>query len=306
MNTKNKVLIGTSSFAELDKTPLKMLLEAGYEVVNNPYKRKLAKNELIELLPGIAGLIAGLETIDREVMERSTLKVISRCGAGISNVDLKAAQELGIDVLNTPTAPAVSVAELTVGCLLSLLRNVPEMDDLLHKGSWAKKIGRQLSGLNVAVIGYGNIGRKVCQLLTAFGAKILVVDPILKEPPPDLELLRLNEALARADVITLHLSGDECILGKKEFDLIKKGVYILNAARGGLIDEKALIGAIEEGKVAGAWLDTFEKEPYNGPLTQYKQVILTPHVGSYTLECRKQMETEAAANLINAFKKRGL
>lgn len=287
-----KVLLGPSSFAALDKAPLQKLYQAGFEVVDNPYKRRLTKEELLELLPGVSGLIAGLEPLDREVLTKSALKVISRCGSGLSNVDIEVAKELGIIVKNTPQGPVIAVAELTIGCLLALLRHVSQMDYDLHNKKWTKKIGRQLFGMQVAVIGYGNIGRAVGERLSALGVKVLVVDPQL---PNSFEL---EAALKQADVVSLHSSGEECLLGEAQFRLMKKGSYLLNAARGSLVDEAALVAAIEEGRIAGAWVDTFKQEPYIGPLTRFSQVILTPHVGSYTLECRRGMEMEAVKNLI--------
>ena len=293
---KIKVLIGPSSFAAADKEPMKRLLEAGIEVIDNPFKRKLTKEELLKLLPGIIGLIAGLETLDREVMETSDLKVISRCGSGMSNVDIQAAKEMGILVFNTPLAPVTAVAELTVGCLLSLIRQIPQANSDTHDRKWTKRIGRQLKGMEVAVIGFGNIGRRVGELVAAFGARVMAVDPALSD-----QTINLKDAIKQADAILVHAGGEDCILGEGEFNLMKQGVYLLNAARGGLIDENALKKALDDGKVAGAWLDTFKEEPYSGPLSDYSQVILTPHIGSYTAECRKAMELEAAKNLIEAF-----
>lgn len=298
-----KVLLGPSTFGELDQGPIHKLKNAGFEVIDNPYKRKLTKEELLKLLSGVIGLIAGLETLDREILEKSELKIISRCGAGLSNVDLKATEELDIAVRNTPTAPATSVAELTIGCLLVLLRNVTQMDFALHNKKWDKRIGRLLNGMEVAVIGYGNIGKKVGQLLVAFGAKVMVVDPLLSGMVDNVPVVDFNQALERADAITLHCSGEERLLGDKEFSLMKKGVYILNSARGSLIDEQALKRELDDGRVAGAWLDTFYSEPYCGSLCDYDQVILTPHIGSYALECRRAMEMEAVDNLIDFFEK---
>jgi len=298
-----KVLLGPSSFGAQDKTPIHRLKEAGFEVIDNPFKRKLTREELLNLLPGVKGLIAGLEPLEREVLEKSQLKVISRCGSGLSNVDLEAAKQLGIIVRSTPLAPVTSVAELTIGCLLSLLRQVPQMNQDLRNKQWSKRIGRQLSDMSVAIIGFGNIGKKVGQLLCAFGAKVVAVDPLLSGVIDHIPIVNLDEALKCSDIIILHCSGNKCILGQREFSLMKDGVYVLNAARGELIDESALKLALDAEKVAGAWLDTFIEEPYNGVLIQYPQVILTPHVGSYTLECRRQMEIEAAENLIDAMRK---
>jgi D-3-phosphoglycerate dehydrogenase len=156
-----KILIGPSSFAALNYTPKQKLIDAGLQVIDNPFKRKLTKEELIKLLPGVIGVIAGLEPLDREVMEKSDLKVISRCGSGMSNVDEEAAQDLGVKVYSTPEAPVKAVAELTIGAMLSLLRSIPHMNDDLHAGGWSKKIGTQLHGKIVAIIGYGRIGSYV-------------------------------------------------------------------------------------------------------------------------------------------------
>jgi D-3-phosphoglycerate dehydrogenase / 2-oxoglutarate reductase len=297
----SKILIGPSSFAEADQSPVERLKAAGYIVIENPYKRKLTKWELLALLgDNVVGLIAGLETLDREVLRKSRLRVISRVGAGLSNVDLEAARDLDIRVFNTPSAPTNAVAELTIGAMLSLLRMIPQMDQALHDGRWQKKIGLQLQGKTVAIVGFGRIGRRVAELLSPFGVKILVVDPYVNESTcGEFVILPLNDALSEADVVTLHCSGHECVIGGKELLLMKNGIYILNVARGGVVSESALAKAVEDGKVAGAWIDTFEEEPYTGPLCGYRNVILTPHVGSYTAECRRQMENEAVDNLLN-------
>jgi len=298
-----KVLIGPSSFSAIDKSPMERLCETGCEIINNPFKRRLTKSELFDLLAmGITGLIAGLEPLDREVLKGSKLRVISRCGAGMSNVDLIAAKELGIKVFSTPDAPTDAVAELTVGALLSMLRMIPQMDRDLHEGKWNKRIGVQLKGKTVAIIGFGRIGRRVTQFLRPFDIRIIAVDPDIKENIKGVKFLPLDKAIREADIITIHSSSTDCILGEKQFRSMKKGVFLLNSARGSVLNTGAFIEALEEGKIAGAWMDTFEQEPYNGPLKKYPQLILTPHVGSYTRECRKNMEVQAVENLIKAFR----
>ncbi len=294
-----KILIGPSSFAQLDKVPLNLLLSAGCVVVDNPYKRKLTKSELLDLLANdVEGLIAGLEILDREVMEKSKLKVISRCGSGLSNVDLQAAEELGIRVFSTPDAPVNSVAELTLSAMLSLLKDFSSMNEDLHKGRWLKRIGSLLQGKKVLIIGFGRIGRRLAELLMPFQVQVLIADPYLKS---DSRVGALENLLSEADIITIHANVDVPILGKKEFSLFKPGVFLLNASRGKAIDEKELIIALEDKRVAGVWLDVFENEPYSGPLVNYSQALLTPHAGSYTKECRRQMEEEAVKNLIGYF-----
>ena len=301
MNEKKIVLIAPSSFAELDDAPARKLTDNGFEIVGNPFHRKLTSPELRDLLNGVTGIIAGLETLDKAILSASSLRVISRCGIEMSNVDLEAAKELGIAVRNTPDAPTAAVAEMTLGAMLGLLRMIPIMNEDLHRGKWTKKIGLQLSGKTVLIIGFGRIGRYVARLLKPFDVKILAVDPVLEGMIDQTPIVPLQEALPQADIITLHLGGVSQVLGPSEFAMMKEGVFILNAARGGVIHENSLSNELETGKVAGAWLDTFTEEPYSGPLTGFPQVILTPHVGSYSRECRQRMEMEAVDNLIFAW-----
>jgi len=295
---KPKVLITTSSFGKIDAAPLEKLKEHGLEVIMNPHGRKVTVEELRELLPGVVGLIAGTETINKETMANSSLKVISRVGVGIDSIDLPAAKELSIAVKNTPNALTVAVSELTLGALLGLLRQIPQMSQEVHDKKWDKKMGVQLSGKTVLIIGFGRIGRYLANLLKPFGVKLLAVDPALSGIVNEVEIVSLQGGISRADIISLHSSGSEKILGREELDAMKRGVFILNAARGGVLDEEALIEALKAGKVAGAWIDAFLEEPYNGPLAEFSQVVLTPHVGSYASECRVQMEKEAVDNLL--------
>jgi D-3-phosphoglycerate dehydrogenase len=287
-----KVLIGPSTFGAADTTPIDMLKAANVEIVPNPVGRKLTQKELEQLLPGVEGIIAGLEPLNRDVLQRSNLKVISRCGAGLSNVDMDAARELGVKVFSTPDAPTNAVAELTVGAMITVLRDVPRMHADLQGGRWSKRIGVQIEGKTIAIVGFGRIGKRVAELLRPFGARILAVDPFAGESTP------LDDALPQADIITFHASGESEILGAREFAMLKRGVFIFNAARGGLVNESLLAEALKSGHVAGGWIDTFMTEPYEGPLTQYPQLLLTPHVGSASAECRVRMESEAVENLL--------
>jgi D-3-phosphoglycerate dehydrogenase len=152
----------------------------------------------------------------------------------------------------------------------------------------------------VLLIGYGRIGRRTGELLQAFGANVLACDPQLDPATFDANVrpVSLNEGLAIADMISLHASGETCLLDATAFDRMRPGVLLLNSARGGLVDEAALLQALESGKVAGVWFDAFWEEPYSGALTKYDQALLTPHVGTYTEQCRLQMESEAVSNLL--------
>jgi D-3-phosphoglycerate dehydrogenase / 2-oxoglutarate reductase len=299
----NKILIGPSSFAAMDYSPMNRLVDSGCLVIDNPYKRKLTRDELIEILSdGVEGLIAGLEPLDRDVLRSSSLKVISRCGSGMSNVDIAAAKKLGIKVFSTPFGPTNAVAEITIACLLSLLREIPRINNSMHMRKWNKRIGVELRGKRVGVIGYGRIGQRVGNLLSAFDAEVIAIDPEYDGSCKNIKKMELHEALSVVDIVSIHSSGTELLLGKKEFEVMKQGAFILNAARGELVDESALVDALDSGKVAGAWLDTYSEEPYSGSLCDYSQVILTPHIGSYTAECRVIMETEAVENLLKGLR----
>lgn len=293
-----KILIGASSFGNKDPKPLIMLKEAGVDYRLNPYGRKLTKAELLELLPGMDGLIAGLESIDREVMEKSGIRVVSRCGSGMANVDMDAAASLGVKVYGVPDGPTLAVSEMTVGCLLTLMREVPQMDRALHQGRWDKRVGKQLRGKTALIIGYGRIGQTTGGMLKALGVTITAFDPWLKDENMPL-VTNLATGLAVADVVILHNSGEEEILDEAAFQQMKPGVFLLNASRGAAVNDVALMAALDSGKVAGAWLDALVPEPYAGPLCRYEQVILTPHVGSYTHEGRLRMECATVENLLN-------
>ncbi len=303
-----KVLIGTSTFGVADDAPLRRLADVGLTPVLNPFARKITDDELPGLLTeDTVGLVAGLETLDRPMLAGSHLKAISRVGVGMSNVDQDAARDLGIAVFSTPDAPTQAVAELAVGSLLALLRRVPEMDRDMHARRWNKQLGLQLGDRTVAIVGFGRIGRRIASLLAPFGTRVLVVDPMMEGTAPGgFPVLSLDDALEQADVVSVHASGDKPILDEAAFGHLKDGSYVLNASRGGCVDEDALLAALTSGKVAGAWVDTFEAEPYDGPLCDHPRVLLTPHIGSNTAEARVQMEAEAVENLIGGLTKAGV
>lgn len=303
MTTRARVAIGPSSFAEEDDTPLRSLKAAGCEVVPNPFARRLTEPEIIAHLNGIDGLIAGLEPLNATVIASAApkLKAIARVGIGVDNVDFDAAAQHGVKVSNTPEGPTQAVAELTLGCMLALCRRLVPTDAALHRGEWKKIMGQGLDGATLLVCGYGRIGRRVARLAEAFGAQIAVYDPYVDGdalPSGTTRLSDLHAALAEADIVSLHVGGKDTLLGMKEFTAMKHGALLLNSARGELVDEQALIVALDSGRVAGAWFDAFWKEPYTGKLTQYSQMLLTPHVGTYTRECRLSMETKAVENLL--------
>ena len=302
-----KNAITTTSFAKFDNQPMQLLNDAGYEVALNPYGRKLSGHEVVELAKNAAGIIAGTESLDRSVLKKlPCLKIISRCGVGVDNIDPAAALELNIKVVNTPFGPTLAVAELTVGLILDLLRKATLMDREMRAGIWEKHMGNLLCGKSVGIIGLGRIGQKTAELLMAFECKLAYYDNARINGLKNLRIkkLELYDLLQTSDIMTIHVSGkyEKPLLGDQEFKMMKKGAWIVNVSRGGVVDEEMLFNALKDGYLAGAALDVFEKEPYNGPLKNLKNIILTPHIGSYAKEARTEMEIQAARNLIEGLR----
>ena len=186
---------------------------------------------------------------------------------------------------------------LTAGLALSRSIVLPNL--ALHKKIWRKSIGKGLKNTNVLFIGYGHIGRKTAELFRNLGSNIIVCDPAIKinDLVAGDKLMTVEEGLEIAEIVTIHAATNKTILSENEFSMMKEGVIILNSSRGNLIDEEALIHALDSGKVSSAWLDVFIQEPYDGNLTKYDQVLLTPHISTYTVQCRREMEMSAVKNL---------
>ncbi|TDI75150.1 MAG: hydroxyacid dehydrogenase [Betaproteobacteria bacterium] len=307
----SKLVISTSSFDVDNNLHLQHLVKAGMNIVGNSFKRKLTEDEIIELLgQDTVGMIAGIEPLtERVFMSAKGLKAISRCGAGLDNVDLTAAKRQDIAVFNTPEAPAQAVAELTMSLILAALRRICQVDQLLRADRWSRMQGQLLAAQLVGIIGLGHIGRRVAKLCRAFDARVVAHDPYIDPTSHEVELVPLKKLLAEADVISLHLpygANTHHLLDAKAFARMKPGSIIINAARGGLIDEIALDEALISGHLGMAALDVFEQEPYRGPLIKNDKIILTSHIGSLARESRMRMEIEAAENLLEELIKIGL
>lgn len=299
-----RVFISTTTFGADDPLVLNTLAKAKLDVTMNPHARRLDEEEIIQVLVQgrYDGLLAGLEPLTKKVFSKAKgLKVISRVGVGLDNVDQKAARELGIKVFNTPGVLTDAVAELTLGLILSALRKICLMDRKMHAGVWEKKSGSLLKGKTLGIIGFGHIGQRVACLARVFEANIIYFD-IVKIKSLGSTQCSLNELLKRSDIISIHSGGKECLIGPREIELLKKGAILINTARGNLVDEKALDMAVASGKIACAALDVFCEEPYQGKMTKNENIILTPHIGSYAKEARLMMEKMAVDNLIKGLK----
>jgi D-3-phosphoglycerate dehydrogenase len=281
---------------EVSDTGLQPLRDAGFVVEK---RTKLNPAELRAALSGCAGLVVRSETkVTSDLMDSATtLRVVGRAGVGVDNIDVPAATERGIVVMNAPDGNTITTAEHTIALLIALARRVPQANSSLKSGHWDRKsfIGVELQGKTLGVVGLGRIGRTVSARARAFGMKIVAFDPfIAPEQARDLEieLSALDELFATADFITIHTpltAETRGVIGRDAFAQMKKGVRIINCARGGLVDEGALYNAIKSGTVAGAALDVFTEEPPapDHPLLLLDEVIATPHLGASTAEAQE-------------------
>jgi len=306
---KNKILVSPTSFGKCGSQPLKLLEKNNYEVILNPFGRKMTPDETIKLGKDCVGIIAGVEPLDAAVLESLPhLRCISRCGSGVDNVDLKKAEELNIRVKNTPYGPTRAVAELTIGLIFDVLRQISLRDRSIRNGKWNKEMGFLLKGKTVGILGLGRIGCTVAEVFLKLDAKVIGSDINPDEKwlkKTKIQSLPFNELIKESDILCIHVScppGNKYLIGKKELASMKKGSYILNLSRGGIVDEKALYNALKNKHLAGAAVDVFEQEPYSGPLKKLDEVVLTPHIGSYAKESRLEMEVESVKNLLDVLK----
>lgn len=305
-----KILTSPSSFGQVSNQPLDMLTANGFEIINNPFGRKLTEDEVIMLAKDCVGIVAGVEPLTARVMDALPgLKCISRVGVGMDSVDLEHAKQKGIIVINTPDGPTRSVAELTLAMTFSLLRKIPQADAAIKNKQWKKQTGNLIFNKTIGVIGLGRIGRMVAELFRGIGNPVIGYDLIQNEAWAtqfDIKLLDFTSLLQTADIITLHIPGTidkSCLIDEAEIQQMKSGAFFINIARGGLVNEDALYNALKTNKLRGAAIDVFSEEPYTGALTELDNVVLTPHIGSYAEEGKLIMEVDAVKNLIASLSK---
>jgi D-3-phosphoglycerate dehydrogenase len=268
--------------------------------------KRLSEAELVQQVGDVAALVVRSETkITRKVLEAAPkLRVVGRAGVGVDNVDVDAATERGVVVMNTPGGNTVSAAELTLALLLALARKIPQADASMKAGQWNRKAfsGTELFGKTLGILGMGRIGSEVAKRAVAFGMKVLAYDPYVSSSRAralQADLVELDEVLAAADFITIHMPlSDETrgMINAAAFAKMKTGVRLINCARGGIINEADLLAAIQSGKVAGAALDVYATEPLppDSPLRTVPQLILTPHLGASTEEAQENVGIEIA------------
>ncbi|MFH1201810.1 MAG: phosphoglycerate dehydrogenase [Candidatus Omnitrophota bacterium] len=280
-------------------------------------KLDLKPEQLKEIIANYDALVVRSGTkVTKEIIEAGkNLKVIGRAGVGLDNVDLEAATKKGIIAMNSPAGNTISTAEHTMSMILALSRNIPQADTSMKKGEWlrSKFMGAELYGKTLGIIGLGRIGKEVARRSSSFGMKIIAYDPFISESAAkemEVELVELKDLISRADYITLHIPfTDETknMISEKELALMKKNVRIINCSRGGIIDEKALAKAVEEGRIAGCALDVYETEPpKDSPLLKCNNCVLTPHLGASTEEAQVNVAVEIAEAVRDALLGRGI
>lgn len=298
----SEVVISTSSFDVENNPGIDLLRAAGLQIVSNPFGRKLTEDEISKLLTdSVVGLLAGVEPLTARVISNAkNLRVISRCGVGLDNVDQAAARDRDILIISTPDAPVDAVVEMTMGLMLATLRQIPEADRQVRENGWPRLKGRLLKARTVGILGLGRIGSKVAGICSAFGARVIAYDPMVQKTSSDVECMDLQTLFSQSDIVSLHIpykKETHHLINKESLAAMKPGAVLINTARGNLVEEAELIKALRSGHLWGAGLDVFETEPYSGELRNLPRVVLTPHLASSAVESRREMELEAAHNL---------
>jgi D-3-phosphoglycerate dehydrogenase len=298
---------------KLREEGIKIFQENNFEIIK---KFSISPEELKNEIENYDGIVIRSRTkLTADILEKATnLKLIGRAGVGLDNVDLLKAEELNIKVFNTPEAPAVSVSELTIGLLLSLVRHISKADQTMHCGEWCKSdyMGYVLKGKKIGLIGFGNIGQSVAKIASAMGMKIGIydVDPNITKIAHELKYTvypSVDDLVKDSQIISLHIPATaktENTIDERRLKLMNKNTILINTARGNLIDEAALLKALENKEIGGAALDVYRKEPLdNMDLCGCEDnLILTPHIGSQTVETQIQGSTMIAEKMINYLK----
>ena len=305
-----KVLIGSRSFGQLFPEHLTELERAGCTVVPNPVGRALNEGELLQALDGVDAIITGTDELTARVIgSASQLKTIVKHGVGLETIDLAAARARGIVVSFTPGTIHDSVADLTMGLLLALARQIVPAHLSTQQGSWKPFFGLELRDATLGLVGLGRIGQAVCVRARAFGMGILAYDPYPNEgfaAEHHVTFVSLGELLQASDVVSLHAAAEQVagvLIGDKELRLMKPGALLLNTARGKLVDEAALAEALRDNRLGGAGIDAFVNEPPVGsPLLSLDNVVLTPHLGGRTRGGQRRMGEIAIENCLRALR----
>jgi len=305
-----KVLIGATNFSKYCAEAEQLLVNAGFELIKNPYQRPYTNEELKAFAPDVCAVIAGMESWNYNTISCfKQLKIIVKFGVGVDTIDLKAASEKGIVVGNAPGLNSVSVANMTIALMFAVLRKIVMYVNTTRKGGWVRDMSEDIDGKTIGIIGFGDIGRKVAKRLSGFDARILAYDTVPNEEIAkslNTEMVTFEKLIEESDIITIHvpnLPSTYHLISTPEFERMKKNAIIINTARGPIIDEKALIKALESGKLGGAGIDVYEKEPVDpdNPLLKIETVVCTPHTSAETYKAYHDIGMCAAQTIVDYF-----
>lgn len=299
------VQVTTHPFGACGIRPRQVLEAGGFDVRYNPFGRRLKAHEVLDVVRDASVIVAGTEPYPPELLDQvSDLQAICRVGVGLDNLDLQYCRDRGIEVTYTPEAPADGVAELTLAHILSLLRFVHQSDRSVRQRAWNRYLGFLLREKRIGLLGVGRIGGRVARLLQAFGTMVLGCDV---EPNHSLgqevqiEWVSMDALFAGCDLVSVHVPltpANRMLVGPAQIDSMADGSFLVNTSRGGVVDEQAVLQALKSGKLAGAALDVFADEPYEGPLARQESVILTAHMGASAHQSRYLMELGAAEDCV--------
>lgn len=293
MTQLKKVLVTATNYSELCREAKIFLEENGCEVIENPHNRPMTFDELKEVISDIDAVVAGVDTWDEEIFKIAPkLKIISRFGVGVDNIDLEKANEYGIKVTNAPRINSNAVAELTVNLILNSLRNTPNLHASTQEGKWERFVGFELKGKQVGLLGFGNIAQSVAKKLQGFDVSVTAYDKYPNIEIADkynVKFTSYEEILENSHIVSMHLpymKETHHFMNEEKFKKMRKGSYFINTSRGGLVDEKALYDALSTGNLSAAAIDVYEKEPVNpsNSLFELKNIITTPHTAAETYE----------------------
>lgn len=307
-----EILITSTSFASACQEARDLLTSKGYKIRANGTGKPMEGEALRSALAGCAGVIAGVDNFAADIITSCPeLKVISRYGVGVDRVDLEAATEAGVVVACTPGANTDAVADLAIALMLACARRIVEADQLTRRGQWPKLYGRAVSGKTIGIVGAGSIGRAVARRGIGFDAKILLHDICPDQEFAEsigAEFVGLDTLVQSSDFVSIHVplsDATEGLIGARELSMMKPSAYLINTARGGIVDEDALVKALSDGTIAGAGIDVYSEEPpVDNELLKMDNVVATPHMGSYTCEALANMGMMAAVNLIDVLEGR--
>jgi len=304
MSEPIKVLIAD----DMSKKAVDLLSGAGFSV---DVKTGMKPEELAACVGQYHGLgVRSASKVTAAVLANpGKLKIIGRAGVGVDNIDVKAATDKGILVINTPQGNAAAAAELAIGLMFALARKIPQAAESMRQGVWEKKkfMGAEIAGKTLGVVGLGNIGRNAAERGVGLKMNVIGYDPFPpKTLPAGVKLVSLDEVIAKSDFVTLHVpltDGTKNLFNADTFGKMKKGAYLINCARGGIVDENAVLAALQSGQLAGAALDVFGKEPPEpSPLFQHESLIASPHLGASTREAQEKVAIELAEVFIGFLK----